>query len=138
MAVVENVLLKKGSGVIAVTPETTVADAALRMKEANVGCVLVEQHPDTIVGIVTERDFLRRVLAEGRDPTSTYVTEIMSSPVMTCTPADDVMRCAELLSEHHIRHLLVIDENVGDQSEPIGLISQRDLLAMLLQSVASE
>jgi len=127
MAIVEDILLKKGSNVIAVVPETSVSEAAIRMKEANVGCVVVEEHPNTIIGIVTERDFLRRVLAEKLDPIETTVKDIMSSPVLTCHPRDELSGCAGMLEKHHIRHVLVVDRD-----EPVGIISQRDVLAAIL------
>jgi CBS domain-containing protein len=127
MATVEEILLKKGSNVIAVVPETTVSDAAIRMKEANVGCVVVEQQPNTIIGIVTERDFLRRVLAEKLNPDQTTVKDIMTAPVLTCHPRDELSACAAMLEQHHIRHVLVVDRD-----EPVGMISQRDVLAAIL------
>jgi CBS domain-containing protein len=127
MAIVEDILLKKGSNVIAVVPETTVSEAAARMKEANVGCVVVEQKPNTIIGIVTERDFLRRVLAEKLDPDETTMRDIMTSPVLTCHPGDELSACAGMLEKHHIRHVLVVDAD-----EPVGMISQRDVLAAIL------
>ena len=128
MGTVEEVLLKKGANVIAVVPETSIAEAAERMKEANVGCVVVEQKPDRIIGIVTERDFLRRVLAEKRNPEETTVADVMSSPVLTCHPQDELTACAGMLEQHHIRHVLVVDRD-----EPVGIISQRDVLTAILR-----
>jgi CBS domain-containing protein len=120
---VEQVLLRKGAGVISALEDTTVAEAARRMDEANVGSLLVERE-GAIVGIVTERDFLRRVLAAGREAEQVVVGEVMSSPVRTCKPSDDIQTCARMMAQEHIRHVAVTDEN----GEPVGLISLRDVL----------
>ncbi len=122
---VEQVLLRKGAGVISALQDISVSEAARRMDEANVGSLLVESE-GKIIGIVTERDFLRRILAAGRDPEEVEVAQIMSAPVRTCKPTDDIGECARIMKQEHIRHLAVTDEN----NEPVGLISLRDVLAV--------
>ena len=89
--------------------------------EANVGSLLVEMN-GKIVGIVTERDILRRVIAGDKDADTTTVAEIMSSPVKTCNASDEVSSCFDILREHDFRHLAVMD---GE--EPLGVISLRDV-----------
>lgn len=123
MATVEDVLLDKGSDVITALPTATVSQAARKMVEANVGCLLVEED-DEIVGIITERDLMRRVIDAGKDPATTTVRDIMSSPVETCSPGDDVDKCHSILANRKFRHLVVMDN-----SEPAGVISLRDLPA---------
>lgn len=123
MATVEDVLLRKGSDVITALPGETVRDAAARMAQANVGAMVVEDQ-DEELGIVTERDFLRRVLAEGRDADRSHVGQIMTSPLHTCRPSDSMEACGRKMAEHHIRHLAVLDDN----GELVGLISLRDVL----------
>jgi CBS domain-containing protein len=122
MARVEQLLVRKGSDVIGAAPSTTVREACRKMLEANVSCLVVEQHPD-VLGIFTERDVLRRVVAAGKEPARTHLAEVMSSPVTTCRPDDDTRKCAELMAEGHIRHLVVVDAG-----ELVGVISMRDLL----------
>ncbi len=119
----EQILLRTGSGVIGARPTTTVLQAAQMMLEANVACLIVEQHPD-ILGVFTERDALRRVLAAGKDPAATHLAEVMTSPVITCEPREDLESCLKKMADNHIRHLVVID-----RGELLGVLSLRDLLA---------
>lgn len=121
MATVEDILIEKGSDVIGTTTSTTVRRAVHKMAEANVGCLLIEEN-ERAVGIFTERDLLRRVVDAGRDPDSTIIGEVMSSPVETCKGTDDLEDCADTLSGHRFRHLVVTDKD-----EPVGVISLRDL-----------
>ncbi|MHC4717200.1 MAG: CBS domain-containing protein [Planctomycetota bacterium] len=126
MSTVEQILLAKGSDVITALPDTSVRDAVARMAEANVGCVIVERD-GRAVGIFTERDLLKRVVAAGRDPDTITLEDVMSAPVTRCQPDDNVRTCAEMMTAAEIRHLAVVE---GD--EPIGLVSMRDLLAAQL------
>ena len=96
MSTVESILLQKGSDVIAVLAGATVREAVDKMIQANVGCVLVEES-EKVVGIFTERDLLRRVVGDNKDPNSTLIGEVMSSPVQSCQPSDDVDKCFEQL-----------------------------------------
>jgi len=121
MATVADILLRKGPDVVDTLTGTTVREAAAKMVEANVGSLLVEMN-GKVVGIVTERDVLRRVIAGDKDADTTTVAEIMSSPVQTCTASDEAETCFDILSEHAFRHLAVMD---GD--EPLGVISLRDV-----------
>jgi len=126
MNTIEQILLNKGADVITSLPTATVRAAAGRMDEANVGCLLVEEEA-RIIGIVTERDLVRRVLAASRDPENTLVSEVMSAPVRTCKPSDDIRRCAKIMAVEHIRHVAIVDDN----GEAAGLISLRDILAAM-------
>jgi len=121
MATVADILLRKGPDVVDTLTGTTVREAAAKMVEANVGSLLVEMN-GKVVGIVTERDVLRRVIAGDKDADTTTVAEIMSSPVQTCTASDEAETCFDILREHAFRHLAVMD---GD--EPLGVISLRDV-----------
>ena len=121
MTTVEDILLKKGSDVIAALPETSIRHAAQRMAEANVGCLIVEHH-GVIIGIFSERDLLQRVVGAGRDLDKTVLMEVMTSPVMTCQPEDNIFDVTDKFWHHDFRHLLVVDRDC-----PIGVISMRDL-----------
>jgi CBS domain-containing protein len=127
MPTVEQILLRKGSGVIGATPATIVREAALKMMEADVACLVVEQFPD-VLGVFTERDLVRRVVAAGKDPAATCLAEVLSSPVRTCAPGDDPRDCARLMVDEHLRHLVVLDEG-----QLVGVLSVRDLLAAELR-----
>ena len=127
MPTVESVLLEKGSDVVGVLGETTVRQAVRKMIEANVGCLIVET--DTkVIGIFTERDLLRRVVGDDKDPDSVLIAEVMSSPVSSCKPSDDIDECFKTLSAGEFRHLLVLDND-----EPVGVISLRDVSLVLHQ-----
>ena len=129
MLTVESILLKKGSDVIAVLASTTVRDAVAKMIEANVGCVLVEEEAKA-VGIFTERDLLRRVVGADKDPQTTLISEVMSSPVQSCSPSDDINHCFDLISSSSFRHLAV-----QDNDEAVGVISLRDVALALREKV---
>ncbi len=125
VATVEDILMRKGSDVIGTMTSTTVSDAVQKMVYANVGCLLIQQE-ERALGIFTERDLLRRVIAKGKDPNTTLIAEVMTSPVQTCQAHDDVEKCAILLDENQFRHLVVVDNE-----EPVGVISLRDLIFAL-------
>lgn len=128
MPTVESILLKKGSDVIAVLASATVREAVDKMILANVGCVLVEES-EKVVGIFTERDLLRRVVGDDKDPNNTIIGEVMSSPVKSCQPSDDVESCFEQLKSNSFRHLAVLDND-----EPVGVISLRDVVLVPCES----
>ena len=119
---VEQILYRNGSDVIGAAPATTVREAVRRMIEADVSCLLVEQRPD-VFGIFTERDLARRVVAAGKDPSTTHLAEVMSSPVYHCTPSDTVEQCLRAMAERHIRHLAVFEDG-----KLVGVLTLRDLL----------
>ena len=127
MPTVESILLKKGSDVIAVLAEDTVRKAVSKMIQANVGCVLVEEN-EKVIGIFTERDLLRRVVGDDKDPNNILIGQVMSSPVKSCKPSDDIDKCFEQLSANSFRHLAVLDHD-----EPVGVISLRDVVLLPCQ-----
>ena len=113
----------KGPDVIVASSDTTVREAVKMMSQANVGSVIVKDGPD-VNGIFTERDVLHRVVSIGKDPEQTPLSEVMSSPVKSCSLDDNVQDVAGLLTEKHIRHLAVIE-----QGSLIGLVGLRDIMA---------
>ena len=123
--IVESVLLEKGSEVIAVRSDTTVRQAADKMIDANVGCLIVEDE-ENVVGIFTERDVLRRVIGGDKDPHTTIVSDVMTTPVNSCCPSDDIENLFKGLSASENRHLLVMDNG-----KPAGVISLRDISFIL-------
>jgi len=123
MTEVWHVLYTKNPGVIGVRPTASAREAARVMLETGVDCVVVEQTGE-IVGVFTAHDMVRRVVAAGREPGSTMLAEVMTSPAVTCGPKDDVRRCIHLMAEHDIGHLVVMDRN-GLR----GVVSLKDLAA---------
>jgi len=122
METVEQILAVKGPDVIVAAPTDTVREVSKLMAEANVGSVIVREE-GAVLGIFTERDLLRRIVAPGKDPSAIPVADVMSSPVQHCRLADDVATCAERLGREHIRHLAVIEDGAL-----VGLIGLRDIL----------
>ncbi len=127
MHTVEQILMVKGPDVIVALPSTTVREAARLMAEDNVGSIIIRDQ-DGVKGIFTERDLLRRVVARGKDPRTTCLEDVMSSPVSSCHLEDDVRECARIFSEKHIRHLAVVEEE-----SVLGLIGLRDIQTAIIQ-----
>ena len=117
------ILSEKGDVVLRVDADSSVLDAVRRMVDSNVGSLLVTDHGRDI-GIVTERDYLRRVTLEGRDERKTPVREIISSPLVVVTPQTTVTECMALMTDRRIRHVPV----VGGDGEVVGLVSIGDLV----------
>ncbi len=123
MATVKDILARKGADVLVTSGTTMVLDAAEQMNERGTGSVLILEE-GRLVGIFTERDLMRRVVAVRRDPGTTRLDEVMTTALVTCTPEADLEDCGALMSERRIRHLPVLD---GDTV--IGVITTGDLLA---------
>ena len=115
---------------VTLDPEVTVVQAAQAMTERGVGAATVVQGT-RVLGVVTERDVMRKVVALGRDPRSTRVRDIMSSPAMTITLKTTVASAAALMREHHIRHLVVLDE----QGALLGMLALRYLLYTMMDDL---
>ncbi len=128
MATIEDILMAKGPDVIVATSTNTVMEAIKMMAKAKVGSVIIRDD-DEVKGIFTERDLLIRVVAADKDPSSTPITEVMSSPVKSCRLSDDVDKCAKELTDSHIRHMAVIEDGAL-----VGLIGLRDMLTAALNS----
>jgi len=122
MATVRDVVAEKGAQVNQIAPTDTVFDATSAMVAANCGSLIVIDDGE-IAGIITERDYLRRVAVEGRTSKKTLVSEIMTSPVIYVEPSCDVEEALALMTDRHIRHLPVLD---GESL--LGLISIGDLV----------
>ena len=105
------------------------ATAARRMAEHRIGALLVVDDGE-LVGIFSERDVVKRVVAQGRDPLTTTLADVCSRDVATVGEGDDAATCARLIRDRGFRHLPVVDEN----GRPVGVLSARDFL----QHIADE
>lgn len=119
---IDSVLRLKGREVWSVAPTAKVFEAIQTMSVKCVGALLVmsEGHLD---GIISERDYARKVILKERSSKDTQVREIMTSPVITVTPSDTVEECMRLVTEHRIRHLPVLDG-----TRVVGIVSIGDLV----------
>jgi CBS domain-containing protein len=106
MKKVSDILARKGSDIVSTSPNTTVYDALKLMAERNIGSVMVLEG-EQFLGIMTERDYCRKVILKGKSSTDTMVSEIMSVDFPSVTPADTIDECMTLLSENNLRYLPV-------------------------------
>jgi CBS domain-containing protein len=129
MKKVKNILQNKGSHYVSVTPDILVYDAIRVMGENKIGSVLVMER-DKLVGILTERDYARKVVLQGRYSANTYVREIMTPHpgLTTVTPETSLEECMKLMTQRKIRHLPVLEEN-----EVAGIVSIGDVLYTVIQ-----
>ena len=132
MKLVKHLLDSKGRLVISVTPETSVLDAIKLMAEKSIGSLVV-MNGEELCGILSERDYARKVIIKGRSSQSTQVSEIMSTTVFTTTSAQTVNDCMELMTEKHFRHLPVVEDN-----KVIGMISIGDLVQAIISDQQEE
>src|SRR5215218_9572055 len=122
MATVRDMIRKKGGDVFGIAPDATVYEALQSMAKHNTGALLVMKGDD-MVGILSERDCVRRVELQGRSVKDTKVNEIMTSNVITVNCDQSVEECEKLMMQKGIRHLPVYDGN-----KLMGLVSVRDVL----------
>jgi CBS domain-containing protein len=132
MKLVKHLLDTKGRHVISIAPDTSVLDAIILMAEKGIGSLVVMQG-DNLCGIITERDYARKVIVKGRSSKTTLVSEIMSTAVLTTSSANTVNDCMELMTEKRIRHLPVVEDN-----RVVGLISIGDLVQAIISDQQEE
>ena len=124
---VNYILAFKNKSVWTIGPEDPVLEAIQMMADKHIGALPVVRD-DELLGIVSERDYARKVILLGRSSSDTPVWQIMSSPVTTVTPDDAVHRCMEIMTEQRIRHLPVVERN-----RLIGMISIGDLVKAVIE-----
>jgi CBS domain-containing protein len=116
------ILSDKGNEVLKIDAEASALEAVRQMVGANIGSLLVTDG-DEVTGIVTERDFLRRVAHEGPTDESVTVRDIMSSPLVVVSPETEIDECMAVMTDRRIRHLPVVDN--GDV---VGIVSIGDVV----------
>ena len=132
MKLVKHLLDNKGREIVSVTPEVSVLDAIKIMADKTIGSLLV-MRDDKLLGIVTERDYARKVIIKGRSSESTEVGEIMTADVYTATPLKTVNDCMTVMTKRKIRHLPVVDDGVVT-----GVISIGDLVQAIISDQQEE
>ena len=116
------VLKQKTGEIWSTTPDTTVYEAIAKMAEKQVGALLVMQQ-EKLVGIISERDYARKVILQERSSKQTAVSEIMSTPVLTVSLEHSVGECMRMVTDHRIRHLPVVE-----RGKVMGIVSIGDLV----------
>lgn len=132
MHYVSDLLEKKAEEVVWIGPLESVFDALTLMNEKNVGAVCV-QIEDYLVGILSERDYMRKVILDIHASKLTKVSEVMTTDVITVAPEDTVRHCIALTKKHHIRHLPVVKDG-----RTLGMISLRDLFLDAIEEQVGE
>jgi CBS domain-containing protein len=125
---VRHLLHRKGREVWSIDADAPIVEAIRLMAERHIGALPVTRQ-GALVGVISERDYARKVILLGRSSADTPVSQIMSSPVISVTPEDGVRRCMEIMTERRIRHLPVL----GPDQAMIGMISIGDLVRAVIE-----
>jgi len=126
MAKVKDILALKGQSVWSVAPDSSVYDAMKLMAEKGIGALMVMQG-EKLVGIISERDYARKVILQGRSSRTTQVKEIMTSHVLYAQPEQNIEECMAVMTDKRVRHLPVYDEG-----RLVGVISIGDLVKSII------
>lgn len=124
---VEQILADKGRQVHTVSPDSTVLEALEVLARHNVGALAVTEG-EQLAGMFSERDYARKVILQGRASRDTLVRDSMTADVVTVEPGDDMSRCMQLMTEHRIRHLPVVNEG-----RLAGMISVGDVVKVVME-----
>jgi CBS domain-containing protein len=116
-------------------PDDTVIEAARLMRSYDVGALPVvrDGHSQVLVGVVTDRDIAIRVVADGRDPSTTHVRDVMSPEVLCCTTTDLYQEALQTMGRHQLRRMPVVDE----QQRVVGIIAQADVATRIAQPMTT-
>jgi CBS domain-containing protein len=127
MKTVKDILARKASIVFSISPQTTVFNALEIMMDKNISALLVMEN-EALKGIITERDYARKIVLQGKSSKDTPVSEIMTSKLIVVSPKDSIDHCMNIMTEKHIRHLPVVD---NDQT--CGMISIGDAVKSIIE-----
>jgi CBS domain-containing protein len=125
---IDAILNQKGTEIFSVPPSATVFEAIELMDSKNVGALIVMEN-DQLVGMISERDYTRKIVLRGKRSRETKVAEIMTSDLTVTAPHEPVEKCLRLMTENRIRHLPVLD---GDKLR--GVISIGDLVKFVISA----
>ncbi|MGB0684362.1 MAG: cyclic nucleotide-binding/CBS domain-containing protein [Magnetovibrionaceae bacterium] len=123
----------KNADVLKLSEDATVAEAAKSMMEWDVAAICIDDGQSGLIGIVTERDLTRRVLANGSDPKSTKLSEIMTRDPDCLSPTDSAGDALKMMQQNHYRHMPVVEGG-----KVVAMLSIRDLYAVVTQSLEEE
>ena len=128
----QQILDQKGSRIISAAPTNSVREVLALMAEHNVASVLIMKGNE-LVGIITERDYARKVILLGRSSADTPVSDIMTSPVLCVSPGETAQKCMSLMTEKKCRHL-----PVRENGQVIGMVSIGDLVKAVIEDQQQE
>ena len=133
MKLVKHLLDAKGRNVISIAPDASVFDAIKVMADESIGSLVVLDENGKLAGIVTERDYARKVIIMGRSSKDTRVAEIMTTDVLTAASDHTVNACMEIMTERKIRHLPVVEDG-----RVIAMVSIGDLVQAIIAAQQEE
>lgn len=125
---VSDILQAKGNQIYSVNSATTVYEAIKVMGEKNIGALLVMEG-DNLIGILSERDYARKVVLRGKSSRETTVKDIMTENVLTVTTSDTIETCMEIMTQKHIRHLPILEAG-----KVLGMISIGDVVNAIIKT----
>ncbi len=132
MKFIKHLLDAKGRDVESISPDESVLDAIMQMAEKGIGALVVVDD-GSLAGIVTERDYARKVILKGRSSQETPVSDIMTADIVTATSDESVQSCMNKMTDRRIRHLPVVDND-----EITGMISIGDLVKAIIADQKEE
>lgn len=132
MKLVNHLLDTKGRSVVSILPDASVFEAIKLMADEVVGSILV-MDGEEVLGIVTERDYARKVILKGRSSETTRVSDIMTREILTTSGSETVNQCMETMTERRIRHLPVVEDG-----RVVGMISIGDLVQAIITDQQEE
>ncbi len=132
MKLVKQLLEVKGHDVLSIDPDASVLDAVKLMAEKSVGALTVMEGSE-LVGIITERDYARKIILKGRSSDTTTVREVMTPKIITTSAGESVEKCMNVMTDSRIRHLPVVDDGVLT-----GIISIGDLVKAVIADQKEE
>jgi CBS domain-containing protein len=130
---VQGILRAKGTRVVTIMPDATVADLVQGLREERIGAMVVSDDGYRINGIVSERDIVRALAEVGERVVRLRIAEIMTSTVTTCSPTDSVKSLMELMTRHRFRHVPVVETG-----RLVGIVSIGDVVKTRLDEMATE
>lgn len=125
---IRSLLAAKGRDVFGIRPDATIIEALQLMADKNVGAVIVLSEDGDLVGILSERDYARKIALRGRTSADTAVSEIMTSSVSTVAPEASIDECMEMMTDGRFRHLPVVEDG-----QVIGVISIGDVVKAVIE-----
>lgn len=132
MRQVRHLLESKGGTIYTIAPDAPVLEAIKRMAEHRIGALLV-MRDEQLLGVVSERDYARKVILQGRSSSQAKVSEIMRNDPLTVGPQTDVLDCMRLCTDSRVRHLPVVDDG-----RVVGVISIGDLVKAVIDAQAEQ
>jgi CBS domain-containing protein len=128
---ISGVLAQKGSTVWSIAPASMVFDAIALMADKNIGALPVVEN-DRLIGIISERDYTRKVILKGKASKETRVEEVMTRDLVTAGPSDTVVHCMRVMTEKRVRHLPVMEG-----AKMVGVLSIGDIVKWLISAQAA-